>query len=93
MEKGIKVEVLPELQESSAMPCDTGSTREELEAEEKFVGIDFSRCIEGWNSKKGKWAPDDLALRERAKVARNWLKGRNEDHVVAVLHGGVSFIP
>jgi len=90
VKQGIKIEVLPNLQESSATPCDTGSAREELEADEKFTGLDFSRCVEGWNSKKGEWAPDALALEKRARHARNWLKGRNEGHVVAVLHGNVS---
>lgn len=72
------------------MPCDTGSAVEALQAEEQFRGIDFSRCVDGWNSKQGIWGADSAALKERARLARNWLKGREEPHVVAVLHGAVS---
>lgn len=94
MKQGVKIEVLPELQESSDLPCDTGSEKAELEADGTFAayGLDFSRCVVGWNSNTGKWAPTPEALKERARVARNLLKGREETHVVAVLHGGVSWI-
>lgn len=86
------IEVVPELQECSAMPCDTGSAVEVLQADERFRGIDFSRCVDGWNSNQGIWGADSAALKERARLARNWLKGRDEPHVVAVLHGAVSTV-
>lgn len=73
------------------MPCDTGTAREVLEADEMFRGISFTRCVEGWNSKKGEWGADSAALKERARRARCWFKEREESHVVAVLHGAVSF--
>lgn len=73
------------------MPCDTGTAREVLEADEMFHGISFARCVEGWNSKKGEWGTDSATLKERARRARCWLKEREESHVVAVLHGAVSF--
>lgn len=86
------IEVLPELQECSAMPCDTGSPVAALQADPAFRGIDFARCTDGWNSKLGVWAPDSATLKERARRARSWLKEREEAHVVAVLHGAVSSI-
>lgn len=85
------IEVLPELQECSSLPCDTGTARELLEANERFRGINFARCVDGWNSKKGEWAPDSASLKERARRARCWIKERDESHVVAVVHGAVSF--
>lgn len=87
VQRGVEVVIVPEFQEASALPCDTGSDREVLEAEEIFKGLDFSRLESGWNSKKGKWAPEPAALKERAKEARNFLKSLDTQHVVAVLHG------
>lgn len=74
------------------MPCDTGTAREILEADEMFRGISFTRCVDGWNSKQGEWAADSATLEERARRARRWLKAREESHVVAVLHGAVSIL-
>jgi len=87
VESGAKVELLAELQEAEGFPCDTGSSRDELEKEELFQGLDFSGLPDDWNSKKGKWAPDPHSVGERARVARKWLRSRSEGHVVAVLHG------
>ncbi|PUU75616.1 hypothetical protein B9Z19DRAFT_1131019 [Tuber borchii] len=87
VESGVKVKFLAELQETSDMPSDTGSSRDVLEKEELFQGLDFSGLPDDWTSKKGKWAPDPDSLRERARIVRKWLKSRSEDHVVAVSHG------
>ncbi|KAH0614634.1 uncharacterized protein H6S33_000270 [Morchella sextelata] len=87
VQSGVKIEVVPEFQEASALPCDTGSPREVLEKEEAFKGLDFSRLGDDWDSKKGKWAPEPEPLRARAKEARNYLKSLDTSHVVAVLHG------
>lgn len=51
VQSGVKIEVVPEFQEASALPCDTGSPREVLEKEEAFKGLDFSRLGEDWDSK------------------------------------------
>ncbi|KAL7276399.1 hypothetical protein RUND412_000603 [Rhizina undulata] len=76
--RGVVVEVLPELQETMDLPCDTGSSREEIENDPQFQGVKL----------KGRWAPTPAALRKRARDARRWLRDRPETHVVAVLHGG-----
>lgn len=88
---------MPELQETSELPCDTGSCRDELEKVEAFRGIDFTPLDEArteedgdWNSKRGKWGSDQILLEKRARWVRRWLQGRNEKHIVCVLHGGVS---
>ncbi|PWW78002.1 phosphoglycerate mutase-like protein [Tuber magnatum] len=88
IESGVKMEFLAELQGSSGMPCDTGSSHDVLEKEESFQGLDFSGLPDDWTSKNGKWAPDPHSVAERARVVRKWLKSRSEGHVVAVLHGG-----
>lgn len=80
---------LPEIQESSDLPCDTGSELEELQHEFEGLKIDWSRVKPGWNSKKGIWLPGSAEVRARCKVARQWLRARPESHVVVVLHGGV----
>ncbi|KAF8246744.1 phosphoglycerate mutase-like protein, partial [Wilcoxina mikolae CBS 423.85] len=93
---GVPVLALPELQETSDLPCDTGSDAGILAADPMLkttsaggkVNIDFSGLEEGWTSKMGKWASGVEALKERAVWVRRWLKGREEDHVVCVLHGG-----
>jgi len=51
VESGVKVEILAELQESEELPCDTGSSRDDLEKEELFQGLDFSGLPDDWTSK------------------------------------------
>lgn len=79
--------VMPELQENSSSPADTGSSRDELSKIEEFDGIDFSRLDDLWNSKTGFWSSDPKALRRRAAWTRNWLANRPEDEIVVVSHG------
>lgn len=82
---------LPELQETSDQPCDTGSSKEDLEKEFTGKHVDFSHVIEGWNNKKAgsKWSPERSMVEERARVARRWLMARPEKHLVVVTHGGL----
>lgn len=72
--------LLPELQEVKAHPCDTGSSRAELESLDEFKGMDFSGLDEDWNGKKGIYAPENVL--ERAKVVRRWLRSREEQEIV-----------
>jgi len=101
VERGLKVVALPELQETSDLPCDTGSEPAALAAEfeeGKFAGaVDLRLVKEGWNDKRGKWSPASSAIEARARQARIWLRnlaegsgsdsGRDVD-VVVVTHGG-----
>ena len=89
LKKGMKVVALPELQETSDLPCDTGSDIDILKDEFKDQPVDLSLVKKGWNSKKGKWAPTSEAIEGRAKDARVWLRSREEDDVVVVTHGGL----
>ena len=51
VESGVKVELLAELQETSELPSDIGSSRDVLEKEELFKGLDFSGLPDDWTSK------------------------------------------
>ncbi|KAM0754554.1 phosphoglycerate mutase-like protein [Meredithblackwellia eburnea MCA 4105] len=85
--EGKKVILLPELQEQNDNPCDTGSSKESLEQDPEFSGLDFSNLTPDWNSKQGKWAPENVA--ERATWARKWLRDREEKLIVVVAHGDI----
>lgn len=49
----MKIVLLPDVQETSDVPCDTGSDPEVLrkEMEEMGIPVDMSLVHEGWNSK------------------------------------------
>lgn len=86
-EKKLKVLAVPELQETSDLPCDTGSSPVELEREFKDKPVSLELVKEGWNNKRGRWAPTKQAIDGRAKDARKWLIGRPEKNIVLVTHG------
>ncbi|KAI9877655.1 MAG: hypothetical protein M1830_003174 [Pleopsidium flavum] len=88
IKRGLKVVALPEAQETSDLPSDTGSDVEVLRKEMAGKPVDLSLVHEGWNSKKGKWAPVVEALEQRARETRRWLKARPEKEIVLVTHGG-----
>jgi hypothetical protein len=84
---GDKVTLLTELQEVNDHPCDTGSSREDLEANPEFAGLDFSPLSDApathgvaWTSKKGIYDPKNVL--ERAKWVRKWLRNREETVIV-----------
>ncbi|KAI5249363.1 hypothetical protein E4T43_00939 [Aureobasidium subglaciale] len=90
--KQLKVYALPELQETSDLPCDTGSKISDLEAEFKGQPIDWSYMhtppAKAWNVKSGKWSATASAVDDRARIAREWLYSRPEKEIVVVTHGG-----
>lgn len=99
-EKGLHVIGLPELQETSDLPCDTGSDppklKEEFGSGKWKDAVDLSLVKDGWNDKSagGPWAPSAAKIEARAKVARRWLrdlglKSEKENvDIVVVTHGG-----
>jgi broad specificity phosphatase PhoE len=91
-DKSLKVFALPELQETSDLPCDTGSNVAELEAEFRNQPVDLSYMYtppaKAWNSKLGKWSATASAVDDRARIAREWLYNRPEKEIVVVTHGG-----
>ncbi|KAJ4306037.1 hypothetical protein N0V88_000832 [Collariella sp. IMI 366227] len=95
----VKITALPDLQEVSPLPCDTGSPPSALSKE--FDGeVDFTQVSDGWNDKisaSSPYEPEMEKLEARARRARNWMRevgrewenaGRGDAHIVAVTHGG-----
>ena len=83
----MKVVAMPELQETSDLPCDTGSGPEVLAREFEGRPVDLGFVREGWDSKRMKWAPTATAIEKRAGDARRWLIARPEKDIVVVSHG------
>lgn len=85
--KGIEIIALPELQETSGLPCDTGSDLEDLaaefaagEGEGKYKDVvDLHLVTDGWNVKEGRWSPASSAIEARARVARQFLLNLGQD--------------
>ncbi|KAL8940521.1 MAG: hypothetical protein Q9216_002771 [Gyalolechia sp. 2 TL-2023] len=87
--RGINCIALPEVQETGGFPCDTGSKLSAIKVEFKDKPVNFTRVPEDWDSKQGKWAANTAAIGARCREARKWLKGREEDAIVVVTHGGL----
>ncbi|KAL8650630.1 MAG: hypothetical protein Q9210_003716 [Variospora velana] len=87
--RGVRYFALPEVQETSDLPCDTGSNLSVLKQDFGDRPVDLSLIPDDWDSKKGKWAADHVAVEARCREARNWLKSREEEHIVVVSHGGL----
>lgn len=92
---------LPEIQETSDFPCDTGSDLGTLRQEirDKNLPVNLSLVKERWNDKSldGKWAPSGEALTKRAAEARRYVRdrvlelqksGEKDPEIVVVTHGG-----
>ncbi|TVY55549.1 putative phosphatase SPAC5H10.03 [Lachnellula cervina] len=90
--------LVPQAQEISDKPCDTGTDAADLKGalaeifEEEEYGfdagrIDFSLLEEGWNSKKGEYEASLEAVQKRAAALRCWLWKRPEENIALVTHG------
>jgi len=81
-----------DLQERSDLPCDTGSSVDELKR--VFPHLDFDGLDESWPVKTGRYGPDDSDVRERAvrvtDLLGEWaekLEGKDRRDIVVVTHG------
>jgi broad specificity phosphatase PhoE len=81
-----------DLQERSDLPCDTGSSVEELTT--AFPHLDFGGLDESWPTKTGRYGPDDSDVRDRpvrvTDLLEKWaerLEGKDRKDVVVVTHG------
>lgn len=83
-----KILLLPDAQETTDQPCDTGSPAAELQKEFGDI-IDAHMVRAEWISKTGVYATDPPSLRARAKALRQWLKARPEKEIVVVSHGAI----
>jgi broad specificity phosphatase PhoE len=84
--KKIQLIALPELQELSAKPCDTGSSLAELLTEFREEPLDLSLVPHDWESKDRLWSPTEVRTLARMARARAWLRDRPEDNIVVLGH-------
>ncbi|KAJ4991707.1 phosphoglycerate mutase family protein [Stagonosporopsis vannaccii] len=92
IENGVKLTLEPDLQERSALPCDTGSERHELEKD--FPNLTLEELGEGWQAKVGLYAADDdsvalraARIRERLRHLDLTFRGKERKDIVVVTHG------
>lgn len=84
--RGKEIVALPELQELSAKPCDTGSSIAELLTEFREEPLDLSLVPHDWESKDRLWSPTELRTLARMSRARTWLRERPEENIVIIGH-------
>jgi broad specificity phosphatase PhoE len=82
-----KILALPELQELSQWPCDTGSSLASLLTEFREHPVDFEKVTHDWDSKDGCFAPSERRTLQRMTNMRQWLYEREEQNIVCVGHG------
>ncbi|KAK2590924.1 hypothetical protein QQS21_011385 [Conoideocrella luteorostrata] len=87
IEGGLQVLPWPEIQEASALPCDTGKGLPDIKAEFQHLPVDFQLVEPDWHIKQDKWANTASSLLARAQRARQWLSQRPEREIVLVSHG------
>ena len=51
IERGLKILALPDIQETSSLPCDSGSELAQLREEFKHMPVDLSLVEDGWQLK------------------------------------------
>ncbi|KAL8418206.1 hypothetical protein RB594_001713 [Gaeumannomyces avenae] len=95
VDAGKAVKALPEVQEVSSLPCDTGSAPDVL-AREFDSKLDLALVKDGWNDKSpsSPFAPQLSKLQARSRAARVWLRdlaarSGGDPHIVVVTHGGI----
>ncbi len=88
IKKGMQIVALPDAQETSNVPCDTGKDPESLREVMRGKPVDLSLVEDGWNNKTGIYSDTPEAIAARARNLRRWLKARPEKEVVLVTHGG-----
>jgi hypothetical protein len=85
--KSLTIVALPETQETSDLPCDTGNPVHDLVQEFEGRPVDLSLLDATWGEKRSRWAPTATAIEARAKTAREWLMARPEKEIVLITHG------
>jgi broad specificity phosphatase PhoE len=89
---GATLLVEADLQERSDLPCDTGSSLEDLK--KAFPHLEFDGLDESWPAKTGRYGPDDSDVRDRvvrvAGLLEKWaekLNDKDRKDVVVITHG------
>ena len=92
--EGAELILSPDVQESSALPCDTGSDKSILVTE--FPNLDFSTLLPNWNLKEGRYEAENSAVQSRAAAVRKFLYHKLDEResaddrrkdIVVVTHG------
>ena len=96
-----KILAIPDAQETSDDPCDTGSDVRTLQkfTEEAGLPVDLSLLPDDWNVKclKSRYSPHSDAIKERAKASRHFIRQTGRDlanagypnaEIAFVTHGG-----
>jgi broad specificity phosphatase PhoE len=87
---GLRIIALPELQQTSDLPCDVGSPVIELEKEFYGKQVDFSLVTPDWTDKAtGTFTPQSDRIAARCRKARHFLASLQVDNVAVVAHGAV----
>lgn len=90
LKPALRIIALPELQETSDLPCDIGSSVEELEKEFHDKPIDLSLVPHDWTNKAtGMFTPQNDRIVARCRKARHFLASLGADNVAVVAHGAV----
>ncbi|KAF2020865.1 phosphoglycerate mutase family protein-like protein [Aaosphaeria arxii CBS 175.79] len=87
----LRIVALPDIQETTALPCDTGSSPEALREEFKdYPAVDLSLVQEGWNEKhEGAYRPRTDLIARRTARARRFFRECEGLEVAVVAHGGL----
>jgi broad specificity phosphatase PhoE len=102
--KSLRLVALPEAQEMSDLPCDTGLPVADLVAEFDAIDSKWRGCVsfdllspKEWGSKTGKWACGQDALEKRARETRRWLREKMRQLSLSRSHAttsnGEDFLP
>lgn len=84
----VQVEVLADLQETSLLPCDVGSSREQLREIFPELDKELAGLAEGWQRKSACDCQPE-AVKERSKRVLKWLMNRPERVIVCITHNGL----
>lgn len=78
---------LPDLQELSQWPCDTGSSLASLLTEFREHPVDFEGVTYNYDSKDGYFSPSERRTLQRMTNMRQWLYEQDAQNIVCVGHG------
>lgn len=86
----LRIIALPELQETSDLPCDTGSSITELEKEFRNKPVDLSLVPPDWTNKvTGIFSPQSRYIAARCRKTRHFLASLGAKNVAVITHGAL----
>ncbi|KAJ4991958.1 acyl-thioesterase ii [Stagonosporopsis vannaccii] len=86
----LRIIALPELQETSDLPCDIGSSVVDLEKEFRTKPVDLSLVPHDWTDKvTGIFSPQSSCIAARCRKVRHFLASLRAKNVAVVTHGAL----